>query len=52
MALSNIYLNYTVLMYGTAVVWQEEPVVEHHCRMRGSNRAHCRSVVVIGYDDF
>jgi len=39
-------------MYGLAVAWREEPVLEQHCRMKGSNRAHCSSVVVIGRDDF
>jgi hypothetical protein len=33
--------------------WRDEPVVDEPCRMKGSNRAHCSSfVVIIRRDDF
>ena len=52
MALSKIYLNYTVLMYSLVVALREHSAIDGNCHIKGSKNAHCSFLVVIGRDDF
>jgi hypothetical protein len=51
-ALSKIYLNYTVLMYGIVVALRERSAIDANCHIKGRKNGHCSFLVVIGRDDF